>query len=334
MISPLQFWLSKRWAECLSETQGISISSADSSADIKIRVKRDDLPFALPAIMGYSRVVYGGLERYPPVQHPFVKNLYASSVDIYPEGLASYVPGVPKPVKTSGGLRIPAIWYSQNSDNFIPLFTAFEEFVLSIRFQAYTNVNFLPNSAMAGQPEYVRFTDIRVEPQLETLQADNMAFLVFVEGPPINEEFPVPIGMFLPKKKITLRWMWVPNDYVSTNRLYFNNPNIEECLGAVNNEPFLGFDTYTLLFTGYTTEPTMMPVYPPIGAPISLQKCWDITFEFLYSNPPPGVSNPIRKGHFLFPWREDGKFYTALVGESYRDYLPTKNFEIMFESVM
>jgi hypothetical protein len=96
------------------------------------------------------------------------------------------------------------------------------------------------------------------------------------------------------------------------------NRKIQEKLGHVNEEEFMGFAPGTLLFTAFKTEPIVIPVSDSDTNSIVMKLAWNIDFEFSYLNTEANARHPyaeewMLRGHNTFPYRGDGKFYPASI---------------------
>jgi hypothetical protein len=213
------------------------------------------------------------------------------------------------------------------SYNIIPYTSIYKKLKVEIDFSEFVGVVFASND----QPEfptefynreYRRYTQVTFDYNLEILQMDNASSLVFDAGPAENQAFPTPVGIMLPQAKLNVKWMWVPHEFICDDPLKYGkivyNKKIQEKLGHVNEEEFMGFAPGTLLFTAFKTEPIVIPVSDSDTNSIVMKLAWNIDFEFSYLNTEANASHPyaeewMLRGHNTFPFRGDGKFYPASI---------------------
>jgi len=172
--------------------------------------------------------------------------------------------------------------------------------------------------------EYKRYTQVTFDYNVEVLQMDNAASLVFDAGPAKEEAFPTPVGIMLPQAKLNVKWMWVPHEFICDDPLRYGkaiyNFTIQSRLGHVNKYDFMGFDAGTLLFTAWKTEPIVIPVSDADTNSVVMKLAWNINFEFSYLDVEAEEDYPQAKpwalrGHNVFPFRGDRKFYPASIRE-------------------
>jgi hypothetical protein len=214
--------------------------------------------------------------------------------------------------------------------------TKYKKLKLEIDFSEFVGVVFASNTQPDFRPEFFdkefkRYTQSTFDYNLEILQMDNAASLVFDAGPAKEQAFPTPVGIMLPQAKLKLRWMWVPHDFISDKPLEYGktlyNETIQSMLGHVNSKEFLGFKPGTLLFSAWKTEPIVIPVADAETNAVVMKLAWNIEFEFSYLNVEAadtyrGAKEWAIRGHNTFPYRGDGKFYPASIREERTSPIP------------
>jgi hypothetical protein len=361
------FWATK-WKEAREESYALNLGNTTASATLVGYIDAEDYALAVASILGYSICQYNNrdnsleLYRVAPVCHPRVRNLYASAVRITPyafieagKPMNPYENKEVSPVYTFTYINAPRL---TESFNVVRYTSHYKKLRVEIDFSEFVGVTFAsndqPNFIMAfANSEYLRYSQILFDYNLEVLQMDNAASLVFDAGPPINQAFPTPVGVVLPQGKLYIKWMWVPHEFISDpipgmpinfrGKVLYNK-TIHETLGKVNLFSFLGFEAGELLFTSWKTEPIVIPVPDAETNSVSMELAWNIDFEFLYLNTkaeatyqiePPWANEWRFRGHNVFPYRGDGKFYPASIrkgGEPVpgKPLYNAKKFEEMF----
>ena len=363
------FWLTK-WQESIEDSYTLSIGNTTGSATLSGYIESDDLALAVAAILGYSVCIQEGsyrtLFRVAPACHPRTRNLYASSVRISPYALMSAsgdswgnnnnsVSMPLSPIK-----EVSPTYFSRFMDplalgesyNIIPVTSMYRKLKVEIDFSEFVGVVFASNdqpefSAIFENNEYKRYTQVTFDYNVEVLQMDNAASLVFDAGPAKEEAFPTPVGIMLPQAKLNVKWMWVPHEFICDDPLRYGkaiyNYTIQSRLGHVNKYEFMGFDAGTLLFTAWKTEPIVIPVSDADTNSVVMKLAWNITFEFSYLDVEAEEDYPQAKpwalrGHNVFPFRGDRKFYPATIREERTripgSFLyPAANFSKIFKTV-
>ena len=340
------FWLAK-WQESIEDSYTLSIGNTTGSATLSGYIESDDLALAVAAILGYSVCIQEGsyrtLFRVAPACHPRTRNLYASSVRISPYALMSVsgdrwgdnnnsVSMPLSPIK-----EVSPTYFSRFMDplalgesyNIIPVTSMYKKLKVEIDFSEFVGVVFASNDqpefdAIFKNNEYKRYTQVTFDYNVEVLQMDNAASLVFDAGPAKEEAFPTPVGIMLPQAKLNVKWMWVPHEFICDDPLRYGkaiyNFTIQSRLGHVNKYEFMGFDAGTLLFTAWKTEPIVIPVSDADTNSVVMKLAWNINFEFSYLDVEAEEGYPQAKpwalrGHNTFPFRGDRKFYPASIRE-------------------
>jgi len=360
------FWFSL-WRESLEDSYSLSVGNTTASATLSGYIDSDDLALAMAAILGYSwcDITDNSKEliRVAPACHPRIRNLYASSVRISPYALmsaegdswgrSSNTISYPlSPIK-----EVAPTYFSHFMDpfaltesyNIVPVTTIYKKLKVEIDFSEFVGVVFASNdqpgfSSIFMNKEFLRYTQVTFDNNVEVLQMDNVSSLVFDAGPAKNQAFPTPIGIMLPQAKINIKWMWVPHEFICDDPLTYGktiyNKRIQSRIGCVNQTDFLGFPPGTLLFTSWKTEPIVIPVPDAETNAVVMKLAWNINFEFSYldtiakdfdpSYPPWRI-----RGHNIFPFREDRKFYPASIRKEDAEgpgplLYPAKDFSVIF----
>lgn len=137
-----------------------------------------------------------------------------------------------------------------------------------------------------------------------------------VGGPPISFPEYVITNIFaerVSKVKLILEWNWVPESYLSNDSSFFFPQKLFDCVGRVNDRPFLGKPAGTLLMDAPKMDRFRFPVstFDAIGGYYG----WNISIPITYFNPTLGVpdTNPLdnakARGHRTMPWRANGLWY-------------------------
>jgi hypothetical protein len=120
------------------------------------------------------------------------------------------------------------------------------------------------------------------------------------------------VALRQPKTQLQWKWFQVPPEVMDIN----DRPvNIAALVGQVNQQPFAGYDSGTLLMLGPSCEPHVAPV-ARAGIDNDRVIYWDITVNMEYFNPQPlgGVmvnavnGLALSQGHNVFP-HPNGKWY-------------------------
>lgn len=327
--------------EAVEATQpggGGSFSAASQEATVVCYVEGPKLRSALRHYLGHSYCDTESpylLYREPPDRHPLHPQLYCYD--------ATYVGMGPKATADEPLYQTSEFtgWYGQE------LYRAdYEKYLVTLRYKSFGRVLFLPNEEMADETvlyeaEYKRYTHITMGPAVQALTADGSSMLKFREGgvPPAGPEgtaFPAPIAELMAKSNLTVKWLSVPHEYLTTNRFYLKPDKIIERLGGLNDGTFIGFAKGTCLLLAAQFDPILYPVTP--ADPYKPLTGWDVTLSFEHFDPtkgvadsPPGTSE--YRGHRLFPWRVDGQWYFANRENDTDELLPLVAMEKLFQHV-
>lgn len=263
------------------------------------------------------------LRREPPARHPIWPQLYCHSVGYLGQGLdtaASTVIYDESPFTDYLGVNLK--------------YTPYEKYLLTVRFKSFGRTRFYSDEEMDQYPspryewEWVRWTDITMGPAIQALTADGSSQLTFIEGSPAGTAFPAPIAELMAKSNLVLKWYGVPHEWLSDNDQYLYPTKIIERLGKLNNADFLGLGKGTCLLTAAQFDPTLYPVapadYEPLGG-------WDVTLNFEHFDPTKGVPASEFRGHRVFPYRVDGKWYAAVRGDNLNELLPQAAMYKLFQ---
>lgn len=305
------------WEEHTPETGqqsgGGGAASATGQTDVLVGwVTGKKLRSALRWFLGYSYADEGepyGLHREPPARHPLHPQLYAHT--------CSYV-GFGYPTDRPSSFMFDPSEFEEWDGS--PLYRVpWEKYLLTINFRSFGRVAFLPDDNYVDpildySDEYKRYCEFGLDPSVQALTADVASQLKFHEGGPSTTTpvtaFPAPLAELMAKAAFTIKWMQVPHEYLSDSQYYLKPTKILDRLGRVNDDTFVGHAKGTLLLTAVKFEPHLFTVTP--ADPYYPLTGWDVTFVFEQFDPEKGVSGSEYRGHRVFPWREDGKWYYAV----------------------
>lgn len=299
--------------------------TAPSGANFTQDVQESTRVYKIPAHMARSAVRYflgysyvdpatKRLRREPPDWDPEYPWLFAHAVGFTPEVVESN-PDNPN--------REP---YSLSPFSAGPTkYARYKNVIATVQYRSF-RCRFLPDSEIAtAADEYKRYVQTTVSPTIEILSADGASQLLFAEtspaAPPINAgpvitgaaraAFPAPIGVLLPKAKITLEWLNVPRDYLTANPDVLFPDKLLDRMGTVNDAPFLGRPAGTLLMQ----PPELVEVPTPVAAEgvgdldYDILQQVNVRLTFDYFDPLPGAAAPVTRGHNLMPFRGNNRFY-------------------------
>lgn len=350
------------WKEAIDSTQpggGDHVSAKEQEAVLVGYVPFNKVQSAEKWFLGHSSCDTNApyrLHRVPPTCHPRRPHLCAfsfSSVGIGPK--SHLLPAEPEdpedpegepdqPAAPAGWTRVESVWPGPDDETLY--FADYEYALCTVRFKSFGRIYLaadfiMPTSGPWYPVEWKRYTEITIGPQTQALQADGSSNLMYLEGspagaPPYGGSFPAPVAELMAKCTVRVRWLNVPHEYLSDNVYYLNPTKIIGCLGKVSSAPHLGFPAGTMLLLGAEFEPTLMPVTADlIDDPFT---GWDVTLSYEQFDPPKGVpdtppgTSPYR-GHRLFPWRKDGKWYFATRENGTSELLPLTNLDRVFQHV-
>lgn len=264
------------------------------------------------------------LHREPPARHPIWPQLYCHSVAYVGQGLDT---------TANTELAVESPFFGRLGE---PLrYTPYAEYLLTCRYKSFGRMRFYSDDEMAAFPEpryeweWTRFTDITFGPAVQALTAEGSSMLQFREGAPSGTAFPAPIAELMAKSNLTLRWTQVPHEWLSDNDQYLYPVKIIERLGKLNDAEFLGQGTGTCLLNAAQFDPVLYPVAPadpaePLGG-------WDVTLNFEHFDPTKGVPASEYRGHRVFPYRVDGKWYFANRENNTNELLPLTGMYKLFQ---
>lgn len=227
---------------------------------------------------------------------------------------------------------------------------SYQKAILTVRFRSFGRMRFLSDADVeaaadevgvpAYKKEFMRFCRFNLDPSVEELSADGSSQLHFAEtnGVPPNEPsvsnpatpFPAPVVELLAKGSLSVTWLNVPHEYVSSDTDILVPDKILACLGHWNSASFLGYKPGKLMLMALKAEEVLFPIatvdedVPATG--------WNLTLVFNQFDPPKGVTGSDKHGHRLFPWRTNGKWYWC-VRESGADFYAGADLYTVFQNV-
>ncbi len=305
-----------------TDAKELIADTAPSGANFTQDVQESTRVFKVPAnkvrsavryFLGYSYVdpATKRLKREAPDWDPEYPWLFAHAVGLTPEVVES------NPDNPNGepyNLSPFAVGEAK--------YARYRHVIMTVQYRSF-RCRFLPDSSItAAADEYKRYVQTTVSPTIEILSADGASQLKFAEtsagGPTVtpppytnSTAFPAPIGVLLPKAKITLEWLNVPRDYLSLNPDVLFPQKLFECMGTVNNATFMGFPAGTLLM-----QP---PELIEVPTPVASDTVGDVDYQVLqqvnvripldFFDPLTGAVSPLTRGHNLMPFRGNNRFY-------------------------
>lgn len=360
------------WKESIDNTAPVSSSFTADSQETTLtgQIPANKVRSALRYFLGYSyaddQAPYS-LHRELPARHPVFPQLYAYSASI-----TEFAPK-PNPENENKETYIESPFEGTDGD---PMwYGGYRKALLTVKYKSWGRVRFLPDSDIGDYTdEYKRYCSFDSEPSMESLQADGVSQLVFREGggalqpvpatgsPPTlpYSAFPAPVAVLMGKTALTLTWLQVPHNYLSTDPdillldqflgKYTTGDTPENYnewlypprLGSVNNDFFLGFYPGTLMLRAVKATPMLFPV--TCADPYQLATGYNLQIVFEHFDPVKGIAygpdapeadpptSPYR-GHRIFPWRQDGRWYYATRAENGQEMLPLTDFWGIFKSV-
>lgn len=193
------------------------------------------------------------------------------------------------------------------------------------------NVQFKKIGSTTPEVEYNRFCSFEYEPIEEAILGLGGS-LLFREGPPGSgnppQSLPQTIGFIYSKLNIKMTWHHVPESWI------FTPEGVPEkllaCIGKVNSDPFLGYSTGTLR----CKPPKINRFVAPYSFLDNEPTFWyNIEFNFEHFDPPNGDPLSNKRGHNLFPWRGDNKFYYCTSQAGNLPVFESYDFRLMFSHV-
>ena len=237
-----------------------------------------------------------------------------------------------------------------------------------MKYKSWGRVRFLPDSDIRDYTdEYKRYCSFDTDPSMESLQADGSSQLMFAEhntpittppsiaaDDPFGKAFPAPIAELMGKTALTITWLQVPHNYLSTDPDILlldkwlgkyssgNTPNnysewkFPPRLGTVNSDFFLGYYPGTLLLRAVKAVPILFPV--TTADPYDLATGWNLMGVWEHFDPLKGTTygpaSPYR-GHRIFPYARTGYWYYATRDGTVtgREMLPLTDHWKVFQNV-
>jgi hypothetical protein len=278
------------------------------------------LTAALRYAVGYNNISGGpniAIRRTNPVAHPKYPLLFCTS--------AAETEFAPNPA----GLKVPANPVAAGGLPQLIASTGYRQSHVTLRFQPlpYT---MLEDGSTPSLQEYQRNTFIDQEPRSEVLSLSGFQ-QIYVEGTglpavgytnPMGTTYQSEVGQVLVKNDLRLTWDLVPENFLMETGTKIPKWPLY-CLGGVNNAPFLGYATGTLLFNG------MRLTRHPWPLALGTESKFVYTVEFLltFFDPTKGFTGdpPVRittnRGHNCLPYR--GKVGVGADGNSGLWFLAT-----------
>ncbi len=317
------------WLEAIDNTgpgNTVDATGTTQEATLTGYVPFNKYRSAMRYFLGYSyadTAAPWALHREPPQAHPEFPQLYAYAMSATP-----FAPEV-----NPDGTFVTKTQSLFDPDQY---FGSYQQRLVTIRFKSFGRMRFFADSSVGEGyvQEYLRWTMLRGEPAIETLNVDGYQ-LTFSEttGPPNGPviytgpgtkatPFPCPIPELFPKCTFALKWFAVPHEYLSSDPEIFRPTKILSMLGYVNSADFLGakFKTHTMLLTSVTFDETLYPVTP--ANPLIPVTGYDVTFMLLENPKESAVAMSSFRGHRVYPWRANGKWYHAVRPPSGNEFLP------------
>lgn len=337
------------WKEAIDSTQpggGDHVTSKEQEAVLVGYVPFAKAQSAEKFFLAHSWCDTGSpyeLHRQPPCRHPRRPTLYAhsfSSVGLGPKGHAPDEGAG----DATGGTWAESLYTGPTGD---PLYYGEYEYALcTIRFKSYDRMRFLGDDYLAAYPtpryayEWLRNTRIEMGPATQVLQADGSSNLKFAEGtpgpqvgPPARDglAFPAPIGELMARSNLKVTWTGVPHEYLSDNPYYLYAPKVIDRLGRINDADFLGLAKGCVLLLAAEFEPELQPLVP--SDPDEPLTAWTVTFSFEHFDPEKGVPASEYRGHRIYPYRIDGKWYYCTRENGTSELLPLAAMYKIFQHV-
>ncbi len=333
------------WLEAIDNTgpgNTVDATGTTQEATLTGYVPFNKYRSAMRYFLGYSyadTAAPWALHREPPQAHPEFPQLYAYAMSATP-----FAPEV-----NPDGTFVTKTQSLFDPDQY---FGSYQQRLVTIRFKSFGRMRFYPDSMIeAFSEEYRRWTTLRGEPGIETLNVDGYqlsfaetsggpnAPVIYAAGPPKIKAtpFPCPMPELFPKCNFAIKWHGVPYEYLSANPDIFRPTKILSMLGYVNSQAFLGnnFPAHTMLFTSVIFEEILYPVTPQ--NPLEPVTGYDVTFMLLENPKESGVGGSTFRGHRVFPWRTNGLWYHAVRTNADdspgAEFLPGADLDLLFEHV-
>jgi len=369
------------WKETIGNTAPVSSSFTADEQDTTLtgEIPASKVRSALRYFLGYSYADGStpySLHRELPARHPVFPQLYAYSASVTNIG--------PKPNLTNPDNETYIESPFEGSDGNTMWYGGYNKALLTVKFRSWGRVRFLPDSDIDSYlDEYKRYCSFDAEPSMESLQADGSSQLVFREGGGANQPtppnpanstpptppytaFPAPIAELMGKTALTVTWLQVPHNYLSTDpdilildRILgkystgdtpdnYSTWKYPPRIGTVNADFFLGFYPGTLLLRAVKATPILYPV--TCADPYDVATGWNLQMVWEHFDPVKGIAysvdpaNPSGvpidpnkspyRGHRIFPYARTGQWFYATRAESGKELLPLVNHWPVFSNVL
>lgn len=363
--------------DVIGDTAPVSSSFTADAQDttLTFQIPANKIRSALRYYLGYSYADGSApysLHRELPARHPVFPQLYAYSASVTEFG--------PKP-NTDNPENEPYLESPfEASDGSTMYYASYNKALLTVKYKSWGRIRFLPDSDIDSYlDEYKRYCSFDSEPSMESLQADGSSQLVFREGGGANQPtpavgtpptlpysaFPAPIAELMGKTALTVTWLQVPHNYLSTDpdillldrflgkySLGATPDNYATWkypprIGTVNKDFFLGFYPGTLLLRAVKATSILYPV--TCADPYDNATGWNLQMVWEHFDPVKGIAYsvdpanpsgvPIQagkspyRGHRIFPYARTGQWYYATRAESGKELLPLVNHWPCFSNV-
>ena len=347
------------WLEVIADTAPVSSSFSAEEQDTTLtgQVPANKIRSALQFFLGYSYAddtAPYSLHRELPARHPFFPTLYA-----YSAGVTNFAPK-PNMDNPKNETYIESPFEGTKDETLY--YGGYQQAILTVKYKSFGRIRFLPDDDIDSYlDEYKRYTSFDTDPSIESLQADGSSQLKFAEGTagdPNGKAFPAPVAELMGKTALTLTWLQVPHNYLSTDPDIlildrwlgkfstgdtpgnYDTWKYPPRLGTVNKDFFLGFYPGTLLLRAVKATPILFPVTPASLSDLAVG--WNIQGVWEHFDPVKGVAyqpDPLKpnyspyRGHRTFPWRKDGLWYYAQRADTGKEMLPLVNHWPVFSNV-
>lgn len=296
----------------------------------------NDVESALIYILGFSEPGIFNISRDAPMSHPMFPSLYAESVGCKFRGVSSPHQVYSYAYAGARALDLKGVMPNTISKT-VDSYFKFEKIFLTVNFAPRPGewvigddmldvaLDYIEYAGLADNniephfAEAVRFAIWTWRPATKTLEVDSASNLVFDEGPvndPKGLRVPIPLAKIVGLAEVECQWKQVPHMYISGSDAMLLPTNIIKCLGSLNSQTFMGCARGTLLFEGAEFEPIIFPtaVSSMSESSSELTIHYNIKLKWLFRNPPlseRGDTSSNHRGHLLYPYRRDMKFYYA-----------------------
>lgn len=278
-----------------SQTVDLQMTSESGTAVEIHDVKDDEVAIFTQDVLGWSQRRKGTnlIERHLPAQHADYRQLWATSIS-GAEGLA--------PTGSREG--------SVSGDS-VPAFKT-----RRVRL-TYSTPNYDVLDDQEIESEWQRYLVLEdCEPITEFFRRNAGAFRY--ADPTVGGVIPGSSGaaQLIQKQRYTYLWMQVPDEGLYTAGGFAQGgraKRIEELLGKVNSEIFMGWPKGTILFEAWKAIPRMSLGDPLFGN--RLPRSWNVRLQFVYFDPPtpngPNSNDP--RGHNLYPHQKKSTWHRAIL---------------------